>query len=697
MAEGPNRGRKSALLIGIDQYSNEWLADLRGSLSDVVTTEAFLTQVAGISKMTKLISPPASPNDLLPTFDNITSEFKTLADEAQPGDFIYIHYSGHGTRLPTAFRDLKGDNVRYDECLILTSSDGKLQHLRDVEIAFLLKQIADKGATVTFVLDCCHSGGATRGDDKDSGVRGSEDIPYENFSDLERKPIQSVEDLKDAWRPPTDDDNNAGRGGIVVHHWMTASKGINFLAACRPRQKAQEVPRKDPVRKGLFTDCLATVIAQNRGVDRLPQLSCDVVANLVAHTLKNHKDRDTAQDQDTVFGGQSDCHIFGVESVAQPDVVITNVEKLVSGKLKLGLTAGIAHGVGVGDIFAIYPSDRRLDNLADYAAPLATCSVTAVENFTCKANTQSKAANIERVQVECKAVSLRSILENNVLQPRGVWVSAEDDSPEPPHSVVQKVRSFISRGSGLVVLKDSDKAFFKVLVHKDGSFTIFFTPNQAEANVKIKGEVEDVLYRLEHLTIFYNLFNLAKDNAGQQERGLTVTKIGYLDEDVKPPNPRVFKLNEATTPVVDLKPIPQDSIDISSGQSIGLEVRNTSLDDVYVEILDLEPSWRATRAHPTQRQSPILTPSGDGTRFFVKMSPSKRVDGAVQPDTFDRFVVLATARNRVSFPRTVLPTLGERRGPALEDAGGNDDRAGDVVDQPGWYVQQVDVRVVAEE
>lgn len=707
MAEGSNQGRKSALLIGINKYSSPPLADLRGSLSDVTTTEKFLTEVAGISSITKLISPPESPNDPLPTLANVASAFQTLARGAQPGDFIYIHYSGHGTRLLTAFGDLKGENVPFDECLVLARNDGKLDHLRDVEIAFLLKQIADKDATVTFVLDCCHSGGATRGDDGNSDVvRGSDDIPAKNFFDINRKPIQSVEDLEDAWGLLRDDGNDAGRGGSVVQHWMTASKGINFLAACRPEQKAQEVPRNAPVRKGLFTDCLASVVrAHNGGADRLRQLSCDVVSNLVAHTLKNHKLKSTSLDQDMVFGGRGDCHIFGVESVVQPAVVVASVETLGSGKLKVGLTAGVAHGVCEDDFFAIYPSDRRLASLADYTAPLATCSVTAVEDFTCKAHIQLNAATLEKVQVGCAAVSLRSILKDHVLQPRGAWVSAADSSAEPPDAVVQKVRDCISRGGRVVELKDAGEAFFKVLVQQDGSFTVSFTPNQAEAKVEVTGEPEDVLSQLIHLTVFYNLFNLAKDNAAQQERGLTVSRIGYLDKDVKPPEPRRFQLDRPPSLAADLKPIPQGSIDILAGRSLGIEVRNTSLEDLYLEILDLEPSWRVTRTYPMPRQSPILTPPNEGTHFFIKMSPSDSVRGAVQPDTFDRFVVVATSRHRLNFPRNVLPTLGGRRRlagggaapPILEPDDGDLGRAGDGVAQPGWFVQQLDVRVVAEE
>ncbi|KAF9878670.1 hypothetical protein CkaCkLH20_03570 [Colletotrichum karsti] len=662
-----NQGRKSALLIGINEYTCQGLADLRGCLSDVATTEKFLTEVAGISNINKLTSPRDPSNDLLPTLDNIVSEFETLARGAQPGDFIYIHYSGHGSRLNTAFRDLKGEHVALDECLVLARSDGMVECLRDVEVAFLLKQIADKGATVTFVLDCCHSGGATRSDD---GVRGSNEIPNQFFADSIRKRIQSAKDLGDAWSLPRNVGNDGGRSASVVQHWMTASKGINFFAACDPLQKAKEVPVEATVRKGLFTECLASVLnAQNGGAD---QLSCDAVSNLVAHTLETRQRNDTREKQDAVFGGQGDCLFFGVESVVQPAVVVTSVETL-------------------RDVFAIYPIGRTLASLADYTAPLATCMVTSVESVTCEAHTQPSPANLEQVQRDCVAVSLRSILEDHVLRRKGLWVSAEDDSTEP---VVQKVRDYISRESKLVQLKDAGEAFFRVLVRKDDNFTISFVPNQSEAEVGITGKPEDVLSHLEHLTIFYNLFDLAKNNATQQ--GLTVSKIGYLDKGVRPPNPHGSGLNEPYYPPTDLKPVPLDSVDILAGQSLGIEVRNKSMDSVYVEFLDLEPSWRVMWTFPRPRASLILTPPNAATRFFITMGPSEKVRDATQPDTFDRFVVLATTRNGVNFPDEVLPMLGQREGtPAvLRPQDGDDGRAGYGLDQPGWYVQQLDVRVI---
>ncbi|EJT69002.1 hypothetical protein GGTG_13399 [Gaeumannomyces tritici R3-111a-1] len=63
------------------------------------------------------------------------------------------------------------------------------RYLHDVELAALLQDIVQGGALLTVVLDCCHSGGAIRGeDDTDAdlaGVRG-EKLAYRSDQAAER-------------------------------------------------------------------------------------------------------------------------------------------------------------------------------------------------------------------------------------------------------------------------------------------------------------------------------------------------------------------------------------------------------------------------------------------------------------------------------------------------------------------------------
>lgn len=73
---------------------------------------------------------------------------------AKGGDFVYIHYSGHGTRLPSGL------------ALVLLSEDGRgSRYLRGRNLASDLHNMVKKGLRVTLVLDCCFSGSVVRNSD----------------------------------------------------------------------------------------------------------------------------------------------------------------------------------------------------------------------------------------------------------------------------------------------------------------------------------------------------------------------------------------------------------------------------------------------------------------------------------------------------------------------------------------------------
>ena len=108
-----------ALLIGVGDYSPNRLPDgeecpnLEGAVPDVESVESFLRERLGLAPERTLkltVRPGGSPEppERRPTHDNIVKAFQRLALEAEPGDPIYIHYSGHGARLQTQFPELKG-------------------------------------------------------------------------------------------------------------------------------------------------------------------------------------------------------------------------------------------------------------------------------------------------------------------------------------------------------------------------------------------------------------------------------------------------------------------------------------------------------------------------------------------------------------------------------------------------------------
>ncbi|EMS48949.1 Metacaspase-4 [Triticum urartu] len=87
-----------------------------------------------------------------PTGANIRHALAKLVGDARRGDFLFFHYSGHGTRLPAETG--QDDDTGYDECIV--PSDMNL--ITDQDFRDLVQKVPD-GCIFTIVSDSCHSGG----------------------------------------------------------------------------------------------------------------------------------------------------------------------------------------------------------------------------------------------------------------------------------------------------------------------------------------------------------------------------------------------------------------------------------------------------------------------------------------------------------------------------------------------------------
>jgi hypothetical protein len=71
---------------------------------------------------------------------------------AQRGDSLFVHYSGHGTRLPAETGE--DDDTGFDECIVPTD----MNLITDDDFRDFVDQVPD-GCRITIVSDSCHSGG----------------------------------------------------------------------------------------------------------------------------------------------------------------------------------------------------------------------------------------------------------------------------------------------------------------------------------------------------------------------------------------------------------------------------------------------------------------------------------------------------------------------------------------------------------
>ena len=158
---------KRAFVVGISEYlqsgENAWAA-IHGANDAELITPVLKNQ--GF-KVTKICNKSATAN-------KIRREMASLIASCKKGDIVYLHFSCHGQ----PFEDLNGDEedgwdesiIPYDALMIYTK--GKYEganHITDDELhSFFLqlrKAVGVRGF-VSVVIDACHSGGASRGNDE---------------------------------------------------------------------------------------------------------------------------------------------------------------------------------------------------------------------------------------------------------------------------------------------------------------------------------------------------------------------------------------------------------------------------------------------------------------------------------------------------------------------------------------------------
>jgi hypothetical protein len=242
-------GRVHALLIGIDAYRER---PLYGCVNDVNAVEAWLLD-AGVERafLRKLIAPHkrAVPVDEQPTLGNLRAALSDLATaRVEHGERVFIYYSGHGVRH---LGDLPNGRRFAREALVPSDAwrdDGSMQLLFDTELNQILSTISTRGAYLTCVFDCCHSGGVTRGPSRD-GVAGGSDRGFELGNiEVDNAPpaATGLAATTDGWSvvmaceaSETSRESDLGpqgaRRGVFTHAFLEAARKLPAGTAARAR------------------------------------------------------------------------------------------------------------------------------------------------------------------------------------------------------------------------------------------------------------------------------------------------------------------------------------------------------------------------------------------------------------------------------------------------------------------------------
>ncbi|KAG9141402.1 hypothetical protein Leryth_001844 [Lithospermum erythrorhizon] len=107
---------KKAVLIGCNYPGTK--AELKGCINDVHRMYKCLVERFRFSPENINVLIDTDDSYTQPTGRNIRTALGRLVRSAEPGDFLFVHYSGHGTRLPAETGE--EDDTGYDECIVPT-------------------------------------------------------------------------------------------------------------------------------------------------------------------------------------------------------------------------------------------------------------------------------------------------------------------------------------------------------------------------------------------------------------------------------------------------------------------------------------------------------------------------------------------------------------------------------------------------
>lgn len=352
-----------ALIIGVTDYPNlpprAWLV---GPNHDAALVRDYLLNAAPEKFDANNVTLLADKLDGAagsPTHARILSAMKALADVSEPGDFVYIHYSGHGSQQPAL--DPKTETDGRDEILLPADTGnwtdrtkGVPDALVDDEIGKALDAIRDRGAFVWMVFDACQSGTATREapvDGEDMAERKVDPemlgIPQSAFSQAETEAGAA---------------NGASRGAEEAgtrapplkldkgHATPTGAKPIvkGGLVAFFAAQTVETTPEMklpkgaaDAQKYGLFTYTIFSEIAANPNMT-YRQLGAAVLQQYAA---------DARSKPTPLFEGALDARVWGTEVL---DTVMQWPLEAKEGGMSI--PAGLLQRLGPGTKLAVLPS-----------------------------------------------------------------------------------------------------------------------------------------------------------------------------------------------------------------------------------------------------------------------------------------------------------------------------------------------------
>jgi hypothetical protein len=674
-----------ALLIGIDAYQPNQIPGvghyplLQGCVRDVERVEEFLRKqpflpLAAVEKLIAPVLPPDSPAPAgdLPTYENLVAALMRITDAASAGDAVYIHYSGHGNQAATAYPEVKGEGGMDEVVVPVDIGNSEARYLRDIEIAHYLRLMAEKGLFVTLVLDSCHSGGASRGEEETEKENAGKLPRRRGVSqpDKSKRPTDSLvatrEELLASWRWHTAEPQEEvrRRDFQASTGWLPTPKGYVLIAACTPRQSAFEYAFEGGTSSGALTHFLLGAMA-----DLEPGATYDTLFNRLSSRVKTE-----FPSQTPMLVGESKRFVLGPDRASADSrspgsfvpsgvVVLAILEDRI-----LVLNTGAAQGVLAGARFAVHPPEADLANPAEPLAVIEVVGYGATESHA-------------RIEGDAPVP---------IIPPGSRAVLIDPGS---------RRRTTIRLGTGLAPIADllKDDAFlqwvegeeetdFQVVVNDRREIEIQEPEGEPVPNLGPVLSAEDpamaqtAVDRLVHLARNQRVRQLENRKMQQDLAGLVVAELLGVEDAVDTTRRPAPRATQGTA-----------SLEMTAGQWTYLRITNRSRQDLNIVVFDLQPDWGISQVYPGTGEG-NLAPLDAGDSFVLPLQAQLPVGIDRGTDVLKVFATLGAADFRwLELPplSQALDRVGAKR--SLVAGASRPEWIG--VPYQGWTTAQVEVRI----
>lgn len=526
------------ILIGIDDYVEK---PLQGCARDVRMLTAFLDLV--LPEADKQIFSTGTVGVRKcqsPTYDNVIRSFDRVIGGAAPGDSVYIHFSGHGSR------EYGEGNVRELALVLLDDINGE-RYLWGADLTYHLQGMVQQGLRLTLVLDCCFSGAVSR---NESNVRF---VPYDaGIASAYPRPARGSPQIFD---PPS-----AHRNAIIQPAWLIDPKGYTILTACGPHERAREERyERDPAGTAGKTGALSFFLTQ--GLHFLATTRADTDAlTFYKHLCARFRVSESRQTP----------QLYGKLGFPTWTRVTGEIRHDTMSVLRLNgevyLDCGKAHGVAVGDHYIVSPLGAE-GNQGTSTADAVTWEMEVVEAHGLGSRLKLVDSTLEMTVVETGWVA--SLLRRGIR--RSIDVFVRKDVPnrdawvvDSRHGVFLSLNK-IHESSCTFTVRYNDDSY--ELVDRSGNLLLGIPPIMA-AGEDSRQHVLDVL---EHLAVF-KVFEHIENHP---------TSVNVASS-----------LNIKWTDTSGHEFIDQEIFHVIHGQELSLNLENTGVRALYISIYNLTPLWQ---------------------------------------------------------------------------------------------------------